>query len=397
MSITAPNHVLHHSSGNKRTWVRQLGNLDSDLSSIRISERNTPFDNNKNTLSALSAHTYRSLPRRYTNAKNIIDLAVEKFKKTQHGITFEDLRKGGLAAHKRQAQDTLKYYRRIGILFTIKLRRPQEYFASTIRSEVMQSISSKITPIDPTGVTHYCPNLSSRPSLSNCLENITIGSLEGYVLPLLKAAPSKIHNMHFKTKITPECYREYDIQELSDVPWNKGKQLIEIIGNARITYTFYPSGTVNIEVKCSNNPFKLETEIDRSHILVFFGQLRDRLITFLHDPHERIVQDIMEWFLTECDISRDIKVSDWLHYTGIKIQVKHLDHVFRIYVKSMGRETVCRVEEEKHPDKTAIEALNDIFNPYKKVEKHLAEQDKILHQILDKLALQPEFTTEERR
>jgi hypothetical protein len=261
---------------------------------------------------------------------------------------------------------------------------------------VTESISSKIPPIDPAGVTHYPTHISSRPPLSNCLDDIIIESLEGYVLPLLKAAPSKIHNMHFKTKITPECYREYDIQELPDVPWNKGKQLIEIIGNARITYTFYPSGTVNIEVKCSNNPFKLETEIDRSCILVFFGQLRDRLITFLNDPHERIVPDIMEWFLTECDISRDIKVSDWLHYTGIKIQVKHLDHLFRIYVKSMDRDTVCRVEEEKHSNKTAIQTVNDIFNPHEKVEKHLAEQHKILYQILDKLAQQPEFTTEER-
>jgi hypothetical protein len=88
-------------------------------------------------------------------------------------------------------------------------------------------------------------------------------------------------------------------------------------------------------------------------------------------------------------------VSDWLHYTGIKIQVKHLDHLFRIYVKSMGRDTVCRVEEEKHPDKTAIETINEIFNPYKRVEKQLAEQDKILHEILDKLS-QRDLATEVR-
>jgi hypothetical protein len=369
--------------------------LNSDLSSVRINERNTPLGNNKNTLLALSAQTYHSLPRRYTNADNIIDLAIEKFKKNQHGITFEDLRKGGLALHKRQAQETLKYYRRKGILFTLKLRRPQEYFASTIRSEVIKIKSSKITPINPTGVTNYFPHLSSRPPLSNCLDDVIIESLEGYVLPLLKAAPSYIHNMHFKTKIAPECYTEHDIQELPDVPRNKGRKLFEIVGKARVTYTFYPSGALNIEVKCANNPFKLETEIDRSHILVFFGQLRDRLISFLNDPHERNVPDIMEWFLTECDISRDIKVSDWLHYTGIKIQVKHLDHLFRIYVRSMGRDTVCRLEEEKHPGKTAIEAINEIFNPHERVEKHLAEQDKILHQILDKLS-QHDLAAEEK-
>jgi len=128
--------------------------------------------------------------------------------------------------------------------------------------------------------------------------------------------------------------------------------------------------------------------MDRSRILVFFGQLRDRLIAFLNDPHERMVPDIMEWYLTECDINKDIKVSDSLHYTGVKIQVKHFDHLFRIYVKSMGRNTVCRVEEEMHPNRPVIEAVNDILNPYEGVQKQLIAQDKILHQILDKLAQQ---------
>jgi hypothetical protein len=105
-------------------------------------------------------------------------------------------------------------------------------------------------------------------------------------------------------------------------------------------------------------------------------------------PHERIVPDIMEWYLTECDINRDIKVNDWLQYTGIKIQVKHLDRLFRIYIKSVGRNTVCRVEEEKCPNRPAIEAINDVFNPYERVERQLAAQDKILHQIVDKLAHQ---------
>jgi hypothetical protein len=53
----------------------------------------------------------------------------------------------------------------------------------------------------------------------------------------------------------------------------------------------------------------------------------------------------MEWELTQCDVNRDIRVSDWLQFTGLKIQVKHLDHLFRIYIKSMGEKTVFRVKE----------------------------------------------------
>ncbi len=80
------------------------------------------------------------------------------------------------------------------------------------------------------------------------------------------------------------------------------------------------------------------------------------MITFLADTHERIVPDIMEWYVTECDVNKDIKVSHWFQFSGLKIQVKHLDHLFRVYMKSMGEDTVCRVEESRHPNKPALEA-----------------------------------------
>jgi hypothetical protein len=77
--------------------------------------------------------------------------------------------------------------------------------------------------------------------------------------------------------------------------------------------------------------------------------------------------------LQEADINKDIKVSDLLHFSAIKVQVKHLDHLFRIYVKSMGKDTVCRVEESKCPKKPVIEFINGIFNP---PERLFLDQDK---------------------
>ena len=91
----------------------------------------------------------------------------------------------------------------------------------------------------------------------------------------------------------------------------KVRNLHLFFGTSRVDYTFYPSGTVNIEVSCSNHPFRLQTEEDRSRILVFFGQLRQVLISILMDSHERIVPDVLEWEITQCDINKDIKVSDW--------------------------------------------------------------------------------------
>lgn len=79
--------------------------------------------------------------------------------------------------------------------------------------------------------------------------------------------------------------------------------------------------------------------------MVFLGQLRQVLISILMDSHERIVPDVLQGGLTECDINKDVKVSEGFHFTGLKVQVKHMDYLFSLYFKSMGKDTVYRVEE----------------------------------------------------
>ncbi len=85
------------------------------------------------------------------------------------------------------------------------------------------------------------------------------------------------------------------------------------------------------------------------------GQIRDRLIILIRDEHERIVPDVMDWQITEYDINKDIKGSHLLHFSAIKVQVKYHDHLFRIYIKSKGKETVSRVEESLNPNKPVLE------------------------------------------
>jgi hypothetical protein len=225
------------------------------------------------------------------------------------------------------------------------------------------------------------PSSSSKSPLSQCLQYTAIHTLEGYVLPLLPQAPLFIHNMHFKTKVLPECYSELDLPSYKE---NNGKYHPEIIGKARVNYVLYASGTVDIYASCSNNPYKLETEEDRFRIIGFFGQIRAGLINLLNDKHERIVDDILEWELTECDINRDIKVSDLLHFSAIKVQVKQLNHLFSIYIKSMGKDTVCRIEERKHPipNQSVIEFINEVFNPFERVEKQVAENTKKIDKVI---------------
>ena len=52
----------------------------------------------------------------------------------------------------------------------------------------------------------------------------------------------------------------------------------------------------------------------------------------------------------------------------------------------MAKDTVCRVDERKHPSSTtAIEFINDVLNPLDRVEARFAEQDSKLNEINDKL------------
>jgi hypothetical protein len=292
------------------------------------------------------AHTYTFLKR--ISKKEIGELAIQKYTVCGKGIDFSDV-VTEFGCSKTKAQRILKdsCQQRMGkdgilrspILFRSPKRfRPQQYFPTSIKADILQDLmKNQNVPIYPTGVTY-----SPTPHSSNPLDNLTLQTLEGHILPLLPTAPLFIHNIHLKLKIAPECYAELKIPTIHG---NGGKKHSELIGTSRVDYTFYPSGTVNVEIRCSNHPFKLQTEGDRSRLLVFFGQLKQALTSFLMDSHERLVPEIMHWELTECDINKDIKVSHWFHYVGSKIQVKHLDHLFCLYVKSMGEDTVYRVEE----------------------------------------------------
>jgi hypothetical protein len=94
-------------------------------------------------------------------------------------------------------------------------------------------------------------------------------------------------------------------------------------------------------------PHKLETEEDRSRLIAFFGQIRDRLILLLCDKHERLVPDIMEWQLTEADINKDIKVSDLFHFSAI-VTIITAAMTTNLKVKKLPRLTNYFLKEKSH-------------------------------------------------
>ena len=315
--------------------------------------------------------------RQYTKSQTLTDFVTTKYNTTGKGITFNDLIMSRLAKHKSQAQLMVKYGLNRGLPFTLGDHRPQIYYPTSIRSEIIKNHLSKNMPIQVTGVS------CSKHHNSTSYRRIVLESLEKFVLPLLPTAPIFIHKLQLKLKLIPRCY---DDIPLASRARNRGKDYAEIIGKNHVTYLFYPKGTVLVSIENNNNPLKLENEEDRSYILTFLGQVRDRLIFIVSDTHERLVPNVLTWHMTQCDINKDIIVSEWLQVTALKIQVSHFDHLFRLYIKSLSKDTVCRVEESAKPNRPCIDAINEIFNPNERTNELLIEVIQKISQMEKTLA-----------
>jgi hypothetical protein len=234
---------------------------------------------------------------------------------------------------------------------------------STTREKILAD-----KPMDPTGV--LVDNSSDNTSFSHeeiSADRIITQTLEGYVLPLLPTVPLHIHNIHLKCEVIDNNTSCYQLLRLPSYKHNIGKYQILVIDNIPVSYVFYPNGTFDMYTKNSERPFKLQTEEDRVNLIAFIRKIKDNL------PHQVIVPDIEQWEFTECDINRDVKVSDLLHISCVKVQVKHMDHLFRVYIKKIGNDTFCRVEETKSIKMSVIEAINHILNPFDKIERQLSE------------------------
>jgi hypothetical protein len=81
----------------------------------------------------------REGPRRYTHRKEIEDLAVAEFRKHKRPLTTKLMVDRGLATDDKQARRTLRHFSHTKpepVLFTIRRRRPQEYWPACLRAEM---------------------------------------------------------------------------------------------------------------------------------------------------------------------------------------------------------------------------------------------------------------------
>jgi hypothetical protein len=295
---------------------------------------------------------HTSILSKRISKKKIEELAIQKYRGCGQGIDFSDVME--FHCSKANAQRILKDCCGQRILFrSPKRTSPQRYYPSIIKADILENLKQKgNVPIQLTEV------ISSKAPLS-ILEEQKAQNLSD-ILYSFGRCPLYIHKLQLQLSLESRYY--IDIQKTCS-KHNKAKQHEEKIGTSIVKYLVYPNGKTMIFVACSNYPFKLEDESDVSIIYAFLGQVRDRLLYLMTDPHERIVPSIMKWILTGCDTNKDVTVSDKLQLTAINMQLKDADRVFRLYIKSLGDKAVYRVEESLKMRCSLVDVLRTIRSP----------------------------------
>jgi hypothetical protein len=330
---------------------------------------NVPIDSNQNVplglLGQCGANTMRS--RRKIKSKEVEQLAVEIFNNSKKGITYKDIMT--LGASKKRAQRKLKLCCENGyfpsekkILFAPEKHRPQQYYPKCLRAEVNEYLAMKENVlIQPTGMTY---------STSPLFNVIELQKAQNFldILVRLPFIPTYIHKLHLTMSIDKG---DYNTLQRESAPRNKAKIYEEYIGINLTKYTYSPNGTVEVAVRSSDSPFKLETDDDVNILFSFFGQIRDRMLYHLSDPRERVVPPIIYWRLTQCDLNKDIEITEKMQFTLPDIQLRYGGRVFREYVKLFGERAVCRAEESLKVGLYLTDGFDYIRNPNKELEKKI--------------------------
>ena len=313
--------------------------------------------------------------RKYIQQDSIQKLAESK---GVSGLTFEDISNKFLCK-KEQAQRTIKHFHRKGILFTsqdvkeegidvLKLKNtsPQRYYATSLKSKIFEELKKKYENelLKPTMDKYkYRSSFPSSTTQQQYNDSIQLQRARYLceLLYLLNLQPLHIHKLQLVTQLPKEYYQEI---EQTPCKGNFGKQIEEHVGKRLVKYIYYPNGTVRIDIVSSKNPFRIEIEEDIDYLLTYLGQVRDRMISnHICDIYERHAPPISEWFLTGCDVNRDLELNILEQISLQKLQLKYGIGTFRLYVKNFENKSYLRLEQSlSFSDSSLSEVLTKILS-----------------------------------
>ena len=340
---------------------------------------NRPIDVIKNSPSKQLGQSYRK--GKWIRGRELEELARKKYFINGIGITFSDV-VDEYRCSKAKAQLRIKNAckekidengKKSSILFTLDNERtnPQQYYPSCIKATIIENKRKRQNGlIDPTGTNYN--NYTSYYPLHNAIQQQMVSSLLGQ-LSLLPWQKRSMHNIRLWTSIDKTYYEEIN-QRLHSGD-NKPKIERVRIGLREVIFQFYKKGSIDIEIACSKNPFPIETDNDVNNFFVFFGQVKDRLASILHDPREKRVPHVDNWILKSCDFNKDIEFDgDIGQFMNLNIQIKYAGEAFRLYVKNLEDRFVLRGEKVMKVNQPITTFMNDsILNPFHLIENKFKE------------------------
>ena len=351
---------------------------------------NGPIDISENRPFEQLVHRYGKW--QHISSREIENLAITKYQSCRLGITFNDITTT-FQCKQTKAQKKLKLLcnessnkngeRVKPKLFTINRTKPQQYFPSCIRATIIENKRKRENGlIDPTGVSYN--NKTSHYPLHNAIENQIVQSflLQLYLLPW---QPLNMHNLHLWMVIDKSHYNELFLKPW---PFNESKVQVERIGLRKVVYKFHKTGSIEIDIACSRNPFQLETDNDVNNFFVFLGKVQYTLAYILSDPRERIVPPIDNWILKSCDFNKDMEIEDKDigQLMNLNIQIKHAGKAFRLYVKNLEDRFVLRGERTMKVNLPITTFMNDsILSPFHLIDNRIKEFVNVFEKRLDEI------------
>lgn len=228
-------------------------------------EKSVQLDYKSNVLEHQVAHV--PIAGRQITRKTIEGLATEKYRSCGKGITFEDLQKR-FSLRKTRVQRSLKHFHDCHVLFTggdlisqgihlIQNTNPQQYFPTCIKYDIVEDLKkrSRNVQVEPTG-----SNLSNLSKVGDAISNIIeYHKVQGFldVLNQLHFTELYIHRLQLTLSIDKEYYQTL---ARKDALINRAKRFEDIVGRRHVTYIFSPNGRVEISIRSSDTPFRIETE-----------------------------------------------------------------------------------------------------------------------------------------
>jgi len=90
----------------------------------------------------------------------------------------------------------------------------------------------------------------------------------------------------------------------------------------------------------------------------------------LSDPRGRLVPPITFWILKQCDLNKDVPITDKAQVTLPDVQLSTASKVFRSYVKNLNGQAHYRVEDSLQVNQT-LKFFESALYPQKEITSKL--------------------------